>query len=468
MIFVIRKLITVAGLCIVIVSGILFVERQETSGAYFILTQRMAAPPFLSYQLYLPDGHLYHMMPPDFGAALSWSPAANGIFNQGDDGLYIYDVTSRTNRQLIEANMPTIPVGTLPADYFFFPTLVLSPDQSSYLFQTDSAVYHFDTSGKNVEEIFTTSGTITLIAWDGEWAIVLYAEPGEQRSEQVEVNINDLSKREPPEYMPFGRTATPYGVFEITPEGWRVYPRNSTESILLDSPEGVFSVVNWLTEELLLVSEADDYGPDASYNLYLMDIYTQELRKIAQPEGAGIPPAAAFKDGSLYTYSTPSPTQQYSTLLEVPFDGGEPSVILENCYAAVYFDTETHSARRWQGEPTKTIFLATEAPTYRAFYRYGFGDDTAEMLFKTNGLAGRGNVDLSPDFRSLIISYQDRGGGIGHFYIVTIDLEDGRAGELVQDHALRAVSPLIDGTAHLEVLVVAGILLSGMGLYKRR
>ncbi|MCI0711430.1 MAG: hypothetical protein L0154_14850 [Chloroflexi bacterium] len=471
MFFMIRSVIFLTGIVISILGAVLFAQRQEPSAAYFILTQRMAGPQFLSYQLYLPDGRTYRQMPPDFGTPLTWAPDGNGIFNLRDAGLYVYNIALGENRLVVEADMPTIPVGTLPSDYFIFPILVLSPDGSSYLFRADSAVYRFDASGENSKQIFATSGRVGFIVWDynGESAIMSHTEADEQIFQPVKVNIYDYSQHDTSIYMPLFTNTMTFGVIEVSPTGWRVYPRNSGEGILLDFPEGIFSVVSWLSEELMLVSETDDFGPNASYRLYVMDVYTQELRKIAQPEGAGIPAAAAFKDDSVYTYSAPSPTQQYSALFEAPLDGGEPRVILENCYSAVYFDSESQSARRWQGEPAETIFLATEEQTYRAVYRYDFGDDAAELLFKTDGLTSRGTMDLSPDYRSLIVGNQDLGVRSGyHQRIITVNLEDGRTQEIVQDHAVSAVSPLIDRAVNVEELVMAGILLSGMGLFRRQ
>ncbi|MCI0711429.1 MAG: hypothetical protein L0154_14845 [Chloroflexi bacterium] len=464
----IRKVIMVVGLCTVIVSGILFVLRQERSAAYFILSQQRKPPAFLSQQLRLPDGRVYRHLSPDFGDFAAWSPDIDAIFHQrADDGLYIYDIHQRTDHLVVkidaQAGAIDAQTGVSFAPNTFPPDIFLSPDGTGYLFVTETSVYHFDTHGDNVREIFTspTNGVYAMWEEDGRWAIVSYVDADFVRQFQ-RINVRNPSWKEAPR-LNF-QFSTPFGLIEPNLPVWRIYPHDSEESIELQFPEGTFYISEWLADDLLLVAEQIEFS--TLRNLYLMNIHTQELTEVAHPDDVGTAMESTLKGDNLYLYYAKQPG---FALYEIPMDGGAPRLIIRNCTDVFFFDSKAQRTRRWAGEPVDTIFIVVNDEGGRSLYRYDFGEYRAQLLYSTPGLASQSNIYLGPDQRLLFMSYEGIGTGPGYrHHLMTVDINDGSATEIAQDQSINAVSPLIDRAVNVEVLVMAGILLSGIGLYRKR
>lgn len=460
MFFMIRSVIFLSGIVLATLGAILFVQRQEESSAYFVLTQQRSPSAFLSQQLRLPDGRIYRHLPPDFGLFAAWSPDSDMIFHQRTDGLYVYDTSQKRDHLVIETSAQS----QLPlAPNHLWRMMYLSPDGTGYLFLGETSLYHFDTRGKNVREIFTSPNNGVYAMWeeDGQWVIFSYADRNRVLQRQ-RMNVRDPSQNEA--LGPGFQISTPFGLIEPNLPGWRIYPRDSEESIELQFPEPGFFIAEWLTDDLLLVARQIEVTMPRK--LYLMDINSQELTEVVQSDDMGSIPNATLKGDNLYVYYERQPGY---VLTEIPIDGGEPTLLLDNCTDVFFFDSKTQRTRRWQGEPVDTIFLVVNDEGRRSIHRYDFGERTTQRVYTTPGLASQPNVIVSPDNRSLVMSYQGLGSGTGYFHhLINVDVTDGSNYELARDHTLSAVSPLMDRTVNIEILATAGILLTGLGLYRRQ
>ena len=461
MVIMIRTVIGIVGFFTAIVSAILFVQRQERSAAYLILTQQRTPSAFLSQQLRRPDGRVYQHLPPDFGLFAAWSPDGDVIFHQQTDGLYVYDTAQKRNRLVVgtptQTQLPLTPNNLWQMMY-------LSPDGTGYLFLTETSVYHFDTRGSGVHEIFHSPTSGVYAAWedDGQWANVSYVDV-DQAMRRQRIKVHDPAQNEPPEKE--FQVSTPFGRIESARLSWRLYPNYFEETIELQLPDSRYYVSRWLTEDFILVSEQVADEIPGLRNDYLMNLHTQELN-LFQPAIAGSAYAATMYGNNLYIYYMM--TRGFD-LYEIPMDRDTPRLIIGNCTKAMVFDHETGRSKEWQGESVETIFLAVEEQGIQSIHRYEFGKRTTELLYTTPAVASRAYIDISPDYRSLIVNYQDLARGTGYrYHLLQVNLEDGQINEVTQDHTVSGVSPLIDRTVNVELLALAGIVLSGIGLIRRR
>lgn len=75
---------------------------------------------------------------------------------------------------------------------------------------------------------------------------------------------------------------------------------------------------------------------------------------------------------------------------------------------------------------------------------------------------------MSPDGRTLIIGYQgqeDRGSN-KRLRVVTVDVDSGISTEILDGHTIGAISPEISHRINSELLFIAGLLLTGIGLFR--
>lgn len=277
------------GVSLLIISGVLYLQRQDGSDVYWRLVQvRNDEPDYYGYYLISPDGQIQRRIHSD--SVLSsgrWfvgnSSDGKWIFytnyeNNRNRGLWRMQLNGTQREQLIDDIINLEPY-----------TVQWSPDKQWMAISTYSeqispdfsgSIYLVRHDGEEVREITTPeTGEITSLGWsfDSEWVIYYeQREDGEHNTYEVRIDGTERQPQGqrgwlnfPPLWSPDGRSTI---TREVESNEWLLHRPNEDAPQILD----VQNVEDWLTNDAILATDYGGSSEETLVTIYRYDIPTNQ------------------------------------------------------------------------------------------------------------------------------------------------------------------------------------------------